>query len=140
VKYGSTPEPEALRFVTTNPARQLRIDARVGSLAPGLDADFALWSGNPLDSSSACLETWIDGARYFSRSNEPARVAALRSEHADLVAKARKSSKGPDKPDAATATKTDAARALFFQRALEHARSMGVVECQDCDLSLHARP
>ncbi len=140
VKYGGTPEPEALQFVTTNPARQLRIDRRVGSLSPGLDADFALWSGNPLDSASTCLETWIDGARYFSRSNEPARVAALRAEHADLVAKARKSSKAPDKPDAPTPTKTDAARALFFQRALEHARFMGVVECQDCDLSLHARP
>ena len=36
--------------------------------------------------------------------------------------------------------KADAARALFFQRALEHARSMGVVECQDCDLSNVARP
>ncbi len=140
VKYGGTPEPDALRFVTTNPARQLRIDHRVGALAPGLDADFVLWSGNPLDSSSTCLETWIEGARYFSRAREAARVADLREEHAALVAKARKASKGAAKPDNASPAKADAARALFFQRALEHARSLGVVECQDCDLSSAARP
>ncbi len=140
VKYGQTPEPDALRFVTTNPARQLRIDARVGALAQGLDADFALWSGNPLDSSSLCLETWIEGARYFARANEPARVAALKDEHAALVAKARKSAKPADKPDPNGPAKTDAARALFFQRALEHARGLGVVECQDCEASALARP
>ena len=140
VKYGQTPEPDALRFVTANPARQLRIERRVGSLAPGLDADFVLWSGNPLDSSSVCLETWIDGARYFARANEASRIATLRDEHAALVAKARKSAKPAEKPDANGPAKADAARALFFQRALEHARSMGVVECQDCDLSNVARP
>ena len=50
VKYGGTPEVEALKFVTINPAKQLRIDQRVGSLEPGKDADFVIWSRSPLDS------------------------------------------------------------------------------------------
>jgi len=140
VKYGGTSEADALRFVTLNPARQLRIDHRVGSLAPGRDADFAIWSGHPLDSSSLCLETWIDGARYFDRSLESARTTALRDEHTRLVAKARKSSKAPDKPSSPGSAKSDAARALFFQRALEHAQSLGVVDCKDCQLQTLSRP
>ena len=36
VKYGGTPEIEALKFVTLNPAKQLRIDSRVGSLEPDM--------------------------------------------------------------------------------------------------------
>jgi len=132
VKYGGTPEHEALRFVTLNPARQLRIDARVGSLEPGKDADFVLWSGPPLDSTSVCLETWIEGVRYFDRSLEPARVARLESERNDLIAKARKSSKKTDAEGPPTPA-TEGARALFFQRALEHARHLGLVDCQDCD-------
>jgi len=48
VKYGGVPEEEALKFVTINPARQLRVDGRVGSLEPGKDADFVVWSGHPL--------------------------------------------------------------------------------------------
>jgi N-acetylglucosamine-6-phosphate deacetylase len=44
VKYGGLDPAEALKFVTINPARQLRIDDRVGSLEVGKDADFAIWS------------------------------------------------------------------------------------------------
>ena len=35
VKFGHTPESEALKFVTLNPAQQLHVDQRVGSLEPG---------------------------------------------------------------------------------------------------------
>src|SRR5207248_8296791 len=42
VKYGATPEEEALQFVTLNPAKQLRIDRWVGSLEPGKDGDFVV--------------------------------------------------------------------------------------------------
>ncbi|HZJ16061.1 MAG TPA: amidohydrolase family protein, partial [Chthoniobacteraceae bacterium] len=45
VKYGGTAEDEALKFVTINPAKQLGIDKWVGSLEPGKDGDFAVWSG-----------------------------------------------------------------------------------------------
>ena len=90
VKYGGTSEAEALKFVTINPAKQLRIDAHVGSLEPGKDADFAIWSKSPLDSGTVCLQTWIDGKKYFDRALEPERTARLQQERADLIAKAKK--------------------------------------------------
>jgi imidazolonepropionase-like amidohydrolase len=65
VKYGGVPPVEALKFVTINPARQLRIDQRVGSLEPGKDADFVIWSAAPLSGYARAEQTWIDGRRYF---------------------------------------------------------------------------
>jgi len=65
VKYGGTPETEALKFVTLNPAKQLGIDRYVGSLEPGKDADFAIWSKSPLDSGTMCVQTWIEGKKVF---------------------------------------------------------------------------
>ncbi|HAB18135.1 MAG TPA: amidohydrolase family protein, partial [Verrucomicrobiota bacterium] len=85
VKYGGTPETEALKFVTLNPAKQLHIDRWVGSLEPGKDADFVIWSGHPLDSSSVCLQTWIEGKQYFDRAFEPVRSTALEAERNALL-------------------------------------------------------
>jgi hypothetical protein len=65
VRHGGLSEAEALALVTINPARQLRVDARVGSLEPGKDADFVVWSGPPLSTTSRAEQTWIDGRRYF---------------------------------------------------------------------------
>ena len=58
-KYGGVPEAEALKFVTLNPARQLRIDNRVGAIRKGLDADLVIWSGHPLSIMSRCEQTWV---------------------------------------------------------------------------------
>ena len=68
VRYGGLSEEEALKFVTLNPAKQLRVDRWVGSLEPGKDADFVIWSGSPLSTRSRVDETWIDGRRYFDRA------------------------------------------------------------------------
>ena len=66
-KYGSSiSEEEALHFVTINPAKQLEIDKWVGSLEVGKDADFVIWSDNPLSTQAVCEQTWIDGIKYFS--------------------------------------------------------------------------
>jgi imidazolonepropionase-like amidohydrolase len=89
VKYGGTPDPEALLFVTLNPAKQLGIDARVGSLEPGKDADFAIWSGPPLDSASRCEQTWVDGRRYFDRATDLAARDAMEVERLALLERAR---------------------------------------------------
>ncbi|MCH7760454.1 amidohydrolase family protein [candidate division TA06 bacterium] len=70
VKYGGIIEEDALKFITLNPAKQLRIDHRVGSLESGKDADFVLWSGHPLSSYTFCEQTWIDGRRYFDREED----------------------------------------------------------------------
>ncbi len=89
VKYGGLSETEALKFVTLNPAKQLRIDQYVGSLEPGKDADFAIWSKSPLDSGTVCLQTWIDGKKYFDRGLDAGRTARLKQEREDLIAKAK---------------------------------------------------
>lgn len=82
VKYGGVPRDEALKFVTLNPAKQLRIDQWVGSLEVGKHADFVLWSGDPLSPRSRCEQTWIDGRKYFDREDDK----TLRAEQAKMRA------------------------------------------------------
>lgn len=65
VRYGGVSPEDALKFVTLNPAKQLRIDQYVGSLEVGKQADFVIWSGDPLSTQTRCLQTWIDGRKYF---------------------------------------------------------------------------
>ncbi len=88
VKYGGVPEDEALKFVTLNPAKQLRIDDRVGSLEPGKDADFVIWSASPLSTYARAEQTWIDGRCYFSLADDAAMRAAATSEREALAQKA----------------------------------------------------
>ena len=77
VKYGGVPEQEALKFVTLNPAKQLRIDQHVGSIELGKHADLALWNGPPLSAYSRCHQTWVDGRKYFDvQDDAAARLAA----------------------------------------------------------------
>lgn len=87
VKYGGVPPEEALKFVTLNPAKQLRIDPWVGSLEPGKHADIAVWSGPPLEITSRCDQTWIDGRKYFDRKDDAARRVIAREKHTALVQK-----------------------------------------------------
>jgi N-acetylglucosamine-6-phosphate deacetylase len=82
VKYGGVPADEALKFVTLNPAKQLRIDPWVGSLEVGKHADFVVWSGDPLSARSRCEQTWIDGRKYFDREDD----RKLREEQAKMRA------------------------------------------------------
>ena len=89
VKYGNLAPADALAFVTSNPAKQLGIADRVGSLEVGKDADFVVWSGDPLATSSMTLETWIDGKKYFDRAADLAARPAQDAETASLVAKAK---------------------------------------------------
>jgi imidazolonepropionase-like amidohydrolase len=52
---------EALATITTDAAQILGIDARVGSLAPGKDADIALYDGDPFEYTTHCTGVVIDG-------------------------------------------------------------------------------
>lgn len=85
LKYGQLAPADALALVTINPARQLRIDGRVGSLEVGKDADLVVWSGPPLSNYSRCEQTWIDGRKYFDRQDDAARRAEAKKKKAALV-------------------------------------------------------
>lgn len=70
MKYGKVPAEEALKFVTLNPAKQLKIDQYVGSLEVGKHADLVVWSSSPLSTLSRCEQTWVDGRKYFDREGD----------------------------------------------------------------------
>ncbi|GEP43008.1 amidohydrolase family protein [Brevifollis gellanilyticus] len=124
VKYGGTSEEEALKFVTINPAKQLRIDKQVGSLEAGKDADFVIWSGHPLSTSSMCLQTWIDGKQYFERDAAHRRAESRKTEHLALVEKAKTLAS-----DAKASSDDDKAKGKFFFRTLEQRQGHMCVDC-----------
>jgi imidazolonepropionase-like amidohydrolase len=66
---GGMREQDALRALTLNGAIQLGIEDRVGSLAPGKDADFVILSGPPFGVYTQVMETYIDGERVFDRAD-----------------------------------------------------------------------
>jgi len=97
---GRLSKAEALKFVTINPAIQLQIDDRVGSLEVGKDADFAIWSGDPLSVFSRCEATWIDGREYFSTERDLAHREAIKAERQRLIARINAApDRGEDKAD-----------------------------------------
>jgi imidazolonepropionase-like amidohydrolase len=63
-----TPE-RALRWLTSNPARMLGLDDRIGSIAVGRNADLVLWSGDPFSVYSRANKVFIDGALVFDRAD-----------------------------------------------------------------------
>jgi len=115
VKYGDLFPVNALELVTLNPARQLGIDATVGSLEPGKVADFVLWSGHPLAPDTVCLQTWIEGRKYHDVTAADERTARLTAERDTLLKKARKQAAGSTQGD----PPEDAGRS-FFHVSLEH--------------------
>ena len=56
----------ALRALTVNPASILGLEDRVGALAPGLDGDVVLWSGDPLDVYSRVQRVFVTGTEVYS--------------------------------------------------------------------------
>lgn len=87
IKYGGLSETDAFNFVTLNSAKNLRVDNRIGSLEVGKDADFAIWTGSPLSSLSMPEQTWIEGRKYFDRSEDLAERARIDAERERLVGK-----------------------------------------------------
>jgi len=86
VKYGGVPEEEALKFVTLNPAILLHLDHRIGSLSPGKDADFVVWSERPLSIYAKAEMTFIEGVRYYDKDRD----LQLRSEMQQEIARITK--------------------------------------------------
>ncbi len=67
VRAGLSPE-QAIAAVTSQAAKVLGVDDRVGSLAPGRDADFVILSGDPLATGTVVEKTYVDGKLAWERS------------------------------------------------------------------------
>jgi len=90
IRYGGLTHDEALKLVTLNPAIQLGIEKRVGSIDVGKDADLAIYNHDPLSAYAVVQKTLIDGRVYFDREKEQAARPALEKEKKDLLEKAKK--------------------------------------------------
>jgi imidazolonepropionase-like amidohydrolase len=67
MRFGGFTEQQALQTITINPAKELGIDKRTGSIEVGKDADLAIWDGHPLSVYSKCALTMIEGEVFFER-------------------------------------------------------------------------
>ncbi len=99
VLYGNTKPEEALKMVTINPAIQLKVDDRVGSIKVGKEADFVIWSGPPLSTYSKVEQTWVDGRNYFSLEKDLKLRAEIAAEKNALIQKVLKHGGGERSDD-----------------------------------------
>ncbi|MFN3529462.1 MAG: amidohydrolase family protein [Bacteroidia bacterium] len=101
VKYGGMSEEEALRMVTLNPAKALRVDAYTGSIQKGKQADLVIWNAHPLSMYSKPSYTFVDGVLLYDRQAEEARYVELQAERQRLINKmleAKQKGKKTSKP------------------------------------------
>lgn len=69
-KYGGVPEQDALQMVTLNPAKQLGIDKRTGSIEVGKDGDLVIWNKHPFEATTRVETTIIEGEVFFDRAKD----------------------------------------------------------------------
>lgn len=86
MRYGDLSEEETLKLITWNPAWQLGIQNRVGSIEVGKDADLAIWNGHPLSVYSRVETTLVDGEIFFDRQQDLARRPEILKERVQLEA------------------------------------------------------
>jgi imidazolonepropionase-like amidohydrolase len=104
MKYGGLSHDEALKMVTLNPAMQLGIDKRVGTIDVGKDADLAIYNRDPLSGYAVVQKTLIDGRVYFDRQRDIAERADREKEKKALIDKFKKAAEKKaeeKKPDTA---------------------------------------
>ena len=139
---------QALNFVTRNPAVQLGIIDRVGTIEQGKDADLVVWSGDPLSSMTRAERTFVDGRQLFGPEIDAAHRERIRAERTRLIDKIMSEGRRvPPRDDATEETPEDdrdadeipTRRALLaraYERALaehiEHGARPG--DC-GCDLA-----
>ena len=76
---------EAASLIKDRAAKVIAIQDKVGSLEPGKDADFVVWSGNPLSQFTKAEQTWVDGRRYFSLEDDARLRAQVDKERRQLI-------------------------------------------------------
>jgi len=108
MKFGGLTHDEALKLVTINPAMQLGIDKRVGTIDVGKDADLVIYNHDPLSAYAVAQKTVVDGKILFDRDKDIADRGALEKEKKALLEKERaaerkseEKKKDEKKPDSA---------------------------------------
>jgi imidazolonepropionase-like amidohydrolase len=105
MRWGGLSENEALKLITLNPARQVGVDHRVGSIEAGKDADLVIYSGHPLSVYAVVEQVLIDGRVYFDRQKDAERRSGLDAEKKTLLERYR----GGGRADRPEGTSTSAA-------------------------------
>ncbi len=93
MKYGGLNETEALSLITINPAKQLMIDNRVGSIEVGKDADLAIFDKHPLSNFAKVDKVFVDGQIYFDRASDLAERTTHEAEKKKLMDKEKEEQK-----------------------------------------------
>jgi imidazolonepropionase-like amidohydrolase len=129
IKYGGMTEEEALRMVTINPAKMLRVDDKVGSIKVGKDADMVLWSDNPLSIYARAEKTIVDGTVYFDRDKDAEAQKKILTERNRLIQKmlAEKREGGPVGPARPTPT--------VILHCEDHEHQRGLLEVEDYNIN-----
>ena len=94
VKYGGLSEEEAWKYVTLNPAKLLRIDDKVGSIAIGKHADLVIWSHNPLSIYAVAEKTIIEGAVFYDYSKLDEKIEQNENEREIIITQLKEAKKG----------------------------------------------
>lgn len=70
-RYGDLSDNETLALITLNPAHQLGIEDRVGSIEEGKDADLVVFDDHPLSIYAEPQRTYVDGVVRFDHEDDP---------------------------------------------------------------------
>ena len=87
IKYGGVSEEEALKMVTLNPAKMLHLDAKMGSIKAGKDADLVLWSSHPLSIYAKPEMTFVDGMCMYSIAKDKQLREEVKRERERIIQK-----------------------------------------------------
>ena len=85
IKYGGMSELEAWKMITSNTAKLLHLEDRVGSINIGKDADVVLWSGHPLSIYTKVEKTIIEGKVHLDISTDIEKRIAIKAEKSKLI-------------------------------------------------------
>ena len=86
VKYGGVPEAKALEFITRNPARELGLEHRLGSIEVGKDADISIFNAHPFDAYARCELAIVDGEVAFQRKSADGKLTPRPGDHVAMPA------------------------------------------------------
>jgi imidazolonepropionase-like amidohydrolase len=98
MKYGGMTREQALAMVTLNPAIQLGVENRVGSIEAGKDADLVIYDKDPLSTMSKVQKVMIDGKKYFDRDQNLSDRPNKDAEKARLIEREKQTAPASRRP------------------------------------------